>query len=152
MGVHVDAVLDFLIHDTVQDMGTEYWGPDPDTHVNKWPIIPSRLGSDDANVPAATPDRHGVRYPCIAWNEGNIVTRYSMEAQGVYAISNLEVLLMGAQRREIGLAQVRFEDALLGISEEDPNNPMAPSSVAHHNVAGFPVTHDAMNHAPSLWI
>ena len=121
MAVHMDAIIDFLLHDAVQDMGTTY----ESLRINP------RLTED-------TP------FMALIWNEGPIQTRYSMETHGVYAMADLEIAFVGQRRRVVGQAQVDFEDALLGTTPErgHPHHNIAGFPVTYEDMNQFQSSED----------
>ena len=140
MTVHVEAILDFLIHDAVQDMGSEYWTPTPpSSDTNRWV---------NEVLPIAARLTRNTEGLTLLWNAGPITTRYSMEAQGVYAIASAKVEFVGPGRRRVLWARDIFEDSLLGIRPE--NTAPGAFHVPHHNVAGFRVGRDNLTAMPRI--
>ena len=78
----------------------------------------------------------------LVWNEGEIVTLYNMEQQGVYVSVKFEPQIIGYQKRQVGRAMYDFENALIGSPDgQSPNEatPSMPNRPAHHNVGGHPI-------------
>ena len=129
MAIWIDPVIEFIVREAHQDMGTFY---QTDLHV----------------VPILTADD---KLMALVWNEGEIKTLYSMEQQGVYVSVMFEPQILGYNKRQVGRALYDFENALLGAvlddmfqSEDDtrpdyvhPNKRVG--NPAHHNVAGHPI-------------
>ena len=121
-------------------MGTEYWGP------VRVPPLTGRYVNVKLSVAARlTRNTEGLT---LLWNAGPVTTRYSMEAQGVYAVANAKVEFVGPGRRRMLWARDAFEDSLLGIRPE--NTDPAAFHVTHHNVAGFRVGRDNLTTMPRI--
>ena len=140
MAVWIDPVIEFIVREAHQDMPTIY----QDEKENGLHITP--LFTDQSRIMA------------LAWNEGEIVTVYNMEQQGVYVSVKFEPQIIGYQKRQVGRAMYDFENALLGTPEEprqeldangdpafdDKNKPIIRTTHPHHNVGGHPIREDDM--------
>ena len=128
MAVWVDPAIEFIVREAYQDMGTSY---------------------DEMDVvPLLTEE---IKLMALVWNEGEIVTLYNMEQQGVYVSVKFEPQIIGYQKRQVGRAMFDFENALIGGTPDfqppDPDNPgmVLPHHPAHHNVGGHPIRQDDMD-------
>ena len=116
MAVWFDPVIEFIVKEAHQDMGSVYED-----------ITVVDMLAKDAKMMA------------MVWNEGEIKTSYNMEQQGVYISAMFEVQIVGQHRRQVGRAMYDFQNALIGspLSEEH--------GIAHHNVGGHPIRAEDMN-------
>ena len=132
MSVHVDAVIDFILHDAVQDMGTQYDYP-------VMSIWRQRVSNDDSTTPTPQQlqDRRQSHLIEMFWNEGPVETTYQMQSQGVYIRTSIEVQILCQSPQAIGRITSDFEDSLLALRKDE----LPP---AHHNVSGTIIDHVRM--------
>ena len=121
MAVWFDPVIEFIVKEAVEDMGSIYSDP---TNMS----VVDRLAEDTSLM-------------ALVWNEGEIKTLYNMEQQGVYVSVMFEVQFISQQRRQVGRAMFDFQNALIGAVPEDLDS---GNKVAHHNVGGHPIRQDDM--------
>ena len=135
MAVWIDPAIEFIVREAHQDMGSFYQEvPNDDT---------KGLGV----VPLLTEE---TKLMVLVWNEGEIVTLYNMEQQGVYVSVKFEPQIIGYTKRQVGRAMFDFENALIGGTPDfqppDPDSPgmVLPHHPAHHNVGGHPIRQEDM--------
>ena len=115
MAVWIDPSIEFIVREAHQDMGSFYQ--------ENLEIVP--LLTEETKLMV------------LVWNEGEIVTLYNMEQQGVYVSVKFEPQIIGYQKRQVGRAMYDFENALVGhVDSESP---------VHHNVGGHPIRQDDMH-------
>ena len=140
MAVWIDPAIEFIVKEAHQDMGSSYQ-EDKDEEGRETGLYVYPLFTDESRLMA------------LVWNEGEIVTLYSMEQQGVYVSVKFEPQIIGYQKRQVGRAMYDFENALVGTTDEpypaldedgmpvldEDGKPVILNRTAHHNVGGHPI-------------
>ena len=125
MAVWIDPVIEFIVREAHQDMGSAY---------QNMPVVP--LITDDTKL------------MLLVWNEGEIKTLYNIEQQGVYVTVTFEPQILGYNKRQVGRAMYDFENALVGAV--GPDGLPLDEGHPHHNVAGHPIREVDMEAIPGL--